>query len=254
MTRIAMLVLLGATFFFGLAGSANAASMKTANEAYASGDWALATQLYEGIADEGVMHEDLYYNLGNAHFRSGEYGPAIFAYEQALRISSGNDDARYNLRLAREAVAARSTNQLREADAVPRWIGYSLYVSIEQSTVWLLVANALFFLVLGVRRLLPPGFRRRIASVSAGFLGVTTVLLGLMLWGHVHVNHNIHHGVVVGDFVTMREGPNENLEERGQLHAGLRITVISSEPTWLLVRLGNGAQGWVPRSDVGLFR
>tara|TARA_R110002073_G_scaffold123819_3_gene267709 strand:- start:84311 stop:85075 length:765 start_codon:yes stop_codon:yes gene_type:complete len=254
MTRIAMGILLGAAFFFGLLGAADGASMKTANEAYARGDWALATQLYEHIADEGVMHEDLYYNLGNAHFRIGNYGLAIFAYEQALRIASGHDDANYNLRLAREAVAARSTNQLREADGVPRWIRYSLYLSIEQSTVWLLVANALCFFVLGVRRFLPPGFRRRIASVSAGFLGAITVLLGLMLWGHVHVNQNIHHGVVVGDFVTMREGPNETLEERGQLHAGLRITVISSEPTWLLVRLGNGAQGWVRRSDVGLFR
>jgi hypothetical protein len=253
MRRIVTVFSLVCLFALGV-GDARAASMKAANEAYARGDWALATEHYRALVDEGIVHEDLFYNLGNAHFRDGNYGPAIFAYEQALRIAPEHADARYNVRLARQAVAARSTNQLREADGVPWWIRYSLSLSIGQSTIWLLAINALLFAVLAVRRFLPPGFRRRIASVSSGFLGLAVALLALMLAGHVRVNESIHHGIVIGDLVIMREGPDVSLEERGQLHAGLRITVLSEEPEWLLVRLGNGTRGWVPRSDVGLFR
>ncbi len=254
MRRLFVLCLLGCLLTLGRVGSAHAASMKEGNDAYARGDWEVAAAHYEALVRDGILHEDLFYNLGNAHFRRGEYGLAIFYYEQALRISPGDFDATDNLRLARQAVAARSTNQLHQADAVPWWIRYSLSLSIATSTVWLLVANALLFSMLAIRSVLPSGVRRRIASVSSGVLGFAVVLLALMLAGHVYINENIHHGVVVGDIVIMREGPNESLEERGQLHAGLRVTVVAKEPDWLLVRLGNGARGWVPRSEVGVFR
>ncbi|MCP4448444.1 MAG: tetratricopeptide repeat protein [Myxococcales bacterium] len=236
------------------AGSAGAASMKAANDSYARGDWEEAIESYEALTETGILHEDLYYNLGNAHFRAGHYGLAIFGYEQALRIAPEHGDAAFNLRLARDVVSARSTNQLRDAEGLPWWIRYSLYMSISESTFLLLLANVMLFSALLLRQYQSRGLARTTVSIVSGFLGLAVLLSALVLAGHIHANENIHHGVTTGDLVIMREGPDSSLEERGQLHPGLRITVLSREPDWLLVRIGNGAQGWVPRSEVGLFR
>jgi len=235
-------------------GVAHASNMKEGNEAYKGGDWSAAIASYESLAASGLMNEDLYYNLGNAYFRAGQYGRAIFSYEQALRIAPNSEDAAYNLVVSREVVSARSTNQLRDADGMPWWLRFSLYISISQSTMLLLALNAIFFVGLALRRYLPSGFRRTVVVVLLGFLGVAVVLFALMLGGHVYANENIFHGIVTNDLVIMREGPDANLEERGQLHAGLRVTVVTREPNWLLVRLSNGVEGWVPRASIGLFR
>lgn len=236
------------------AGEANAASMRVANDAYARGDWGQAAAHYQALVDDGVSHETLFYNLGNAYFRTGNHGSAMFAYERALRVAPGFGNALYNLRLTRNAVSQRTTNQLHDADAVSWWLKGALAVPISWSTLWLLISNGLLFGVLANRRNRQPSFRRRLASVGSVLLATSVLASALLLAGHVHVNESIYHGVVVGDLVIMREGPDSALEERGQLHPGLRITVISEEPEWLLVRLGNGVEGWVPRAQVGLFR
>lgn len=235
-------------------GEVEATSMKAASAAYARGDWSAAAAQYQALVDEGGGHETLFYNLGNAYFRTGSYGPAMFAYERALRVAPGYENALYNLQLARNAVSQRTTNQLHDADAVSWWLKGAIAVPISSSTLWLLIANALLFGVLAIRRNWRPSFRRRLASMVSVLLATSVLAAALLLAGHVHVNESIHHGVVIGDLVIMREGPDSGLEERGQLHPGLRISVISEEPEWLLVRLGNGVEGWVPRAQVGLFR
>jgi hypothetical protein len=233
--------------------SARAGNMDSANAAYQRGDWEQAIADYQALVDSGVVHEDLYYDLGNANFRAGRYGEAIFNYERALRVAPGQADALYNLEVAQQAVAADSRSQLRGAEKNAWWVRLAIYFSIAETTLALLVLNFLFFAGLVALRFWVPGFIRTAIAVVVVFLGLGTVSSGVLLAAHVHVNDNILHGIVIGDQVVMREGPDADLEERGQLHPGLRVTVLAREPAWLLVRLANGVEGWVPRHLIGLF-
>ncbi|MFH0901807.1 MAG: tetratricopeptide repeat protein, partial [Pseudomonadota bacterium] len=79
----------------------------SANRDYSEGRFEEAIAKYETLANRGLRHENLYVNLGSAYFRAGNTGRAILNYERALRISPDDDDARYNLEVAREATAAR---------------------------------------------------------------------------------------------------------------------------------------------------
>ncbi|HEY3358393.1 MAG TPA: tetratricopeptide repeat protein, partial [Polyangia bacterium] len=78
------------------AGVAIDAAFRRANEAYYRGDFKAAIEAYEQVAALGVVHEDLYYNLGNAYYKAGRMGPAIFEYERALQLDSDQADARRN--------------------------------------------------------------------------------------------------------------------------------------------------------------
>ena len=59
------------------------------NEAYLHGDYAGAVAAYEEVDRQGAVSADLSFNLGDAYFRKGALGPAIWAFERALALDPG---------------------------------------------------------------------------------------------------------------------------------------------------------------------
>lgn len=234
-------------------GSAEAASLGAGNAAYQNGDYISAIGEYESLIAEGIVHEDLYYNLGNANFRAGRFGHALFNYERALRVAPGQEDSLYNLAVAREVVAQSGENRLEGAEKDPWWVRASVSFSIASITFVLLLCNLLLFGGLVWLRFMVAPLLRTCMIVMCVFLGAFAATSGLLLFGHTYTNDKIHNGIVTADLTIMREGPDATLEERGQLHPGLRVSVIRDSPEWLLVRLANGVEGWVPRASIGLF-
>jgi hypothetical protein len=244
-----------AVLFIIVLGSAHghAADLRPGNDAYQRGDYEAAIEHYESLLAEGLVHEDLYYNLANANYRAGRYGHAIFNYERALRIAPEQADLLYNLAVVHEAVAADGQNRLEGAEKDAWWVRIALDFPISTTTLALLLCNLLFFVGLLMLRFLVPGLVRTAVVVFCVFLGATGATSGLLLFGHTYANEKIHNGVVTADLTIMREGPGASLEERGQLHPGLRVQVLGRDPDWLLIRLANGVEGWVPRTSIGLF-
>jgi tetratricopeptide (TPR) repeat protein len=236
------------------AAAAPAAAADTfgeANQLYTSGEFEAAATAYEALVARGIANEDLYYNLGNAYFRTGRLGPAIYNYERALRLDPGFDDARYNLAVAREVVAERFGTRLKGAETDPLWIRVSTYFSISRLTLWFLLLNALFFAVLIGLRFLAEGLARTALVVTSAFVGVAMAASLALLAGHGYYLERVKLGVVTGDQVVMREGPDERRAERGVLHPGLRVRIRGEDQEWIRVRLSNGVDGWVPRGSIG---
>ena len=71
-----------------------------ANAQYVAENYVTAANLYEEILQEGESAA-IYYNLGNAYYKSGKLGPAILNYERALLRDPGNEDIQYNLEMAK---------------------------------------------------------------------------------------------------------------------------------------------------------
>ena len=69
------------------------------NNKYNNKEYYSAINSYERILDENYQHQDLYLNLGNAYFRSGSVGNAIWAYERGKILSPRDKDLNYNLLL-----------------------------------------------------------------------------------------------------------------------------------------------------------
>jgi hypothetical protein len=222
-----------------------------ANAAFTSGEYPVAVELYESLVSAGVVHEDLYYNLGNAYYRSGWLGPAIYNYERALRVSPGFSDARYNLAVAREAVAEKVVDRLKKAEQEQWTISLVTYFTIGELSVAFLVLNILFFGGLIVLRFISNGFARTALLVSTVFLGVGFVACTALTVGHALYLEKVRVGIVLPDQLHMREGADQKTATRSPVHAGLRVRIIRQEPGWTQVRLANGAEGWVPEKSIG---
>ena len=96
MRALALLLLLGTQLHAGAA----AGQYNEANALYRAGDFAAARRMYLEVVDAGVEDARIYYNLGNACFKSGKLGEAILWYERARRLLPHDEDIEANLRFA----------------------------------------------------------------------------------------------------------------------------------------------------------
>lgn len=97
-------------FFCLLAWAMPAHSITKANadSAYANQQYQQAIKDYEELLTEGVSAE-IYYNLGNAYYRTDNITRAVLNYERALLLSPGDRDIRFNLQMARSKTIDKIT-------------------------------------------------------------------------------------------------------------------------------------------------
>src|SRR5262245_41058576 len=87
-----------------LVAESTPASFEAANRLYFEGKYSEAAATYAMLETSGQSSAALYFNLGNALFKSGQIGRAIFAYRRAQALAPHDPDVRANLQFARNQV------------------------------------------------------------------------------------------------------------------------------------------------------
>src|SRR5512132_2820808 len=82
-----------------------------ANQEYAQGHFKEAISVYEALVRTGQWSANLFYDLGNAYFRTGDFGHAILNYERALALERHHPEATANLQIARDEARALELQQ-----------------------------------------------------------------------------------------------------------------------------------------------
>src|SRR4029434_9754954 len=71
-----------------------------ANQEYAKGNFKEAIASYEALVRADQWNANLFYDLGNAYFRTRDFGRAILNYERALALDRHHPEATANLQIA----------------------------------------------------------------------------------------------------------------------------------------------------------
>src|SRR5437773_12557474 len=82
------------------------AEFAKANQAFAQGHFKEAIANYETLIRDGQWSANVFYDLGNAYFRTGDFGRAILNYERALALERHHPEATANLQIARDEAHA----------------------------------------------------------------------------------------------------------------------------------------------------
>jgi tetratricopeptide (TPR) repeat protein len=234
-----------------LARVAHAGPLEEATAAYAQQKYTEAAGAYERAVAAGARNEVVYYNLGNAYFRAGKLGPAILNYERALRITPEFGDARYNLEVAHETVAARlGKDSLKGALEDPFWVRAVDAVPLPLLIVAVILLDVIFFAILIALRFIPTGFMRTGLTVGSVFAAVAGLATLLLLAGRLYWVERVRTSIVVADEVLMRELPDAASREMPKLHAGMRVVALRESQGWWRIRLANHVEGWVPKDTV----
>src|SRR2546429_8182442 len=73
-----------------------------ANTEFAAGNFKAAIADYQAVVGSGEWSANLFYDLGNAYFRHGDFGRAILNYDRALALERHHPEATANLQIARD--------------------------------------------------------------------------------------------------------------------------------------------------------
>lgn len=231
--------------------SANEA-FKEANDLYLEGNYGRAVEIYERLVNrDHISHEDLYYNLGNAYFKLGKLGYAIYNYERTLKVEPDHERAAHNLDVARGVAKKRAGDKVVGAAGKPFWMRTVKLITPGALSIWFLVLWYLCFGLLISLFFLRRGVFRVLAISGSSLFGVAALVFGLLLAGRAHVERSWPQGIVLQKVVEVREGPRSNATSAFQIHYGLKVRLLESDMEWYRIRLANGLEGWVRRRTVG---
>jgi len=142
---LVMLALAGQAFASGDSPGA----FDTANKLYEQGKFPEAASAYEKIIGSGPVSPALYFNLGNALYKSDQIGRALAAYRQAERIAPRDPELRANLQFVRELVQ----NPTLQPTRWQHWLGS---LTLNEWTVLTAVALWLWLALLTLPQWQPP--------------------------------------------------------------------------------------------------
>jgi len=231
------------------AAQAPVEKFQQANMAYQTGRLSEARDLYESILADGYVSPELYYNLGNAYYRSGQLARAILFFERARRLTPHDEDLQHNLLLANMMITDR-------IEPAPRlffweyWDGVKGAFSITQIT-WLTylayvsVLACLTLMVLGRRYAL-----RRAGLVSAAVVGVVWLFLIVVFVAKVRELNATDEAIVMAQIATVKNSPDEKSTDAFVLHSGVKVWITDKVSEWAKIRLADGKVGWIERSTI----
>lgn len=217
-----------------------------ARGAYDRGDYAAAAAAYQSMAEQGVASAELYYNLGNAQFKTGHLGYAIAAYRRALQRKPGDEDIRFNLAFARGYVRQPADRSGLLARVVGEWL-----TRVKGETL-ALAALALFWVLsaLAGALILTRGRPQALRWATAA-AGVLFVLAAGWASGRILLDRERHWGVVVAARAEARNGPSEEYQVGFIVPEGREVRVLGREGAWTAVGLpAEGYKGWVRRDEI----
>lgn len=219
---------------------------KRGNALYAEGKFSEAATTYEDAQKGGLHHWALYFNLGNAHFKTGQLGRAVADYQRAFRLNSSQRDVIFNLRLASE----KAGDPAIPSSALPALL-WRLFFSFSINTLTGLVSLLFFGLLFYAIR--PPRFGSASRDVLP-YLGGAFVVMGLWFAGRVYALEKPVGIVIQAPSAEVRSGPNISYPASFTVPEGRQVLILKEqEPIegWFEIGVpSEGLKGWVPDSAI----
>jgi tetratricopeptide (TPR) repeat protein len=229
--------------------SAQAITKQNADAEYLKGNYHQAIKDYEELLHRGAS-ADIYYNLGNAYFRTQDVTHAVLNYERALLLSPGDKDIKFNLEFAR----ARTIDQIAPQSEMFFITWYKALVNFTSVDTWATTAivSIIAALLLMLIYLFGPSLRWRKVGFFGGCVFLVLFLLS-NLFAYQQKNELINRrgAIIMSSSVNVKKTPARNSADAFILHEGTRVDITDkSLHDWRGIKLADGREGWIPTKQL----
>lgn len=219
-------------------------------QAYTDGKFSDASAAWTSIEESGQKSAKLYYNLGNAWFKQGNYPKAILNYERALRLDPSYSDARYNLEFTSNFVQDK-------IEPVPEFILKSVarkVCYVMGSNAWAVIFLVLLAaaLVMGLLFLLGSSVGKRRAGFYCGIvlLLLSAGALSFSIWQKSD-SVKTDTAIVMSPVSSVKSSPSSgSSKDLFVIHEGTKVTILDEVGTWRNISLADGRQGWITSNEL----
>jgi len=242
-----------ATFLItGLTFAQNETLFEQGNKFYNEGNYEEAITKYESIIDNGKHSAELYFNLGNAHYKLNHIAPSIYYYEKALQLKPADKEIKNNIGFARNMT-------IDAVDTVPE-VGFSKFMNnISKSMTferWAITAIGLvvvFVMLFLTYYFAYTSTRKRLAFVGS----VASFILACFALSFAYHNYDLiekdQPAIVFAQEAQVKSEPNLRSNEAFVLHEGTKVQVLDTVNNWKKIKLADGKTGWITQDDIKLL-
>ena len=230
--------------FMGFSLSASAVTKQNADTEYTKGNYQQAIKDYEDLLKNGVSPE-VYYNLGNAYYRTDNITKAVLAYERAHLLSPGDEDINFNLQFAR----SKTIDKITPVSEMFFVTWYKALVNFTSVDNW--AKTGIISIIMALLLVLLYLFGPHILMRKIGFFGgigffLVFLLSNLFAYQQKQALDNRKGAIIISPSVNIKKTPAKTSTDQFVLHEGTRVDIIDKGMTdWRGIRVGDGREGWI---------
>jgi tetratricopeptide (TPR) repeat protein len=219
------------------------AEFDAANKLYEQGKFAEAASAYQKLIQNlSDVSPAIYFNLGNAYFKSGELGQAIAAYRKAEAIAPRDPDVRANLQFIRARVQTPTGSPAS-------WQQWLTTLTLNE---WAVLTAVIVWVWLGLGIMIQ--FRPQLKQSLRAVLwcgGVAIFVFGGCTYA-AWSSESAKTAIIITKDAVLHNGPLDEAPTAATVHDGAELPVLDTKNDWLQVRVDNQRVGWVKREQVTL--
>ena len=216
-----------------------------ANQEYAEGHFKEAIDRYEALVRSGQWSANLFYDLGNAYFRTGDFGRAILNYERALTLERHHPEAAANLQIVRD--------EARALEMQPSWS--ERYLQLASINQYSIAAAAAFWVAIFCIASLVFARRRSAAAIAFSTFSLLMAALSILAIYQLDTGSKGRAlAIVTGKEVQARLATADTANSVLALPPGSEIKILSIRGDWIYAALPNNLRGWILAKDTEQVR
>ncbi|MFH0736554.1 MAG: tetratricopeptide repeat protein [bacterium] len=218
--------------------------MKKANKLYQDQNYDEALLSYKSILHTGLESSELYYNIGNTYYRIGKLGYAILNYEKALKLSPGDEDIKYNLRIA-YAHSVDKIEEIPQVFLIEWWNSLVMLFTVSGWSIISILIYILFISLIGVYYY----FRNSSFQKPAFMAGVVTlsvlIIVSILFINRITKETGSEYGILVENTANVKVSPDDKSNDAFIIHEGIKFVIEDKVNDWSKIKLNDGKIGWL---------
>lgn len=223
-----------------------------ANKLYLEQKYDAAVLKYESIIKNGYESGEIYFNLGNAYYKSGKIQQAILNYERAKRFMPNDEDLRFNLQLA-------NIQLIDKVESIPQlfiyeWMDSLLTIFSLETMETMMYVLFLLTLIAFSLFLFARSYEEKRYTMFAGSLCAFLLLIGVINYSvQSYREANTEYAIVMADVANIKSAPDKSGNDLFVIHRGLKVQVLDNVNKWHKIRLADGKVGWIPEQQIEII-
>ncbi len=229
---------------FSASVQAQSELLEKANQLFADQKYNEAIEAYQQILGTGKASEEVYYNLGNAYYKTNQFTQAILNYERAKLLAPNDEDIAFNLALANQHVVD-AIDELPQVFFVRWW--HSL-LNLHDADGWgafSVVSFFIFLILLGLFVFSSASNLKKLSFWAGTFVLLFSVFTFIFASKQKARITGHDYAIVTQASVTVKSSPSETGTGLFLIHEGLKVQVTDKLGEWSEIRLADGNRGWL---------
>lgn len=224
--------------------------------AYNQGDFYQAIDYFQkeinAKAEENLEAPELYYNLGNAYYRTQNLGYARLYYEKALLLDPNNEKAKQNIKF----LQTKLENKTADIDIFFISVWFRYFQQLHSSNTWNNLGIATFLIFLGTIAIFV--FTKKILIKKTVFY-IGLISLILCLFANVFAYKQAEeltirtHAVILSPTANIYSSPDTQQKELFTLYEGSKVKITKDDKNWLEIESSDGNIGWIQSDKLAII-